>query len=229
MKPSKFISKFKSRYLWGNLLAMVIVVIALVIGTKIGLDVYTRHGEEIEMPDLREKTVSDARHLLSSLGLNIEVGDTGYVRSLPADCILQQSIEAGSKIKAGRTIRVTINSHKTPTLAIPDIIDNCSWREARARLTGMGFRVGEPQYITGERDWVYGVTVRGHNVVAGQRVSVEDVVVVQVGDGLHADDDSLLLADPGDEYYDFDEVEADDVGADSRRAHEEATNEYGAF
>ena len=53
MNPSEFIKKFKSRYLWGNLCAMALVVVAACAGVKFGLDVYTHHGESIAIPDVR--------------------------------------------------------------------------------------------------------------------------------------------------------------------------------
>ena len=39
MKTSEFFGKFKSGYLWGNLLAMAVVVVLLIVGVKYALDV----------------------------------------------------------------------------------------------------------------------------------------------------------------------------------------------
>ena len=41
MTPVEFINKFKSKYLWGNLAAMFLVVVVLGIGVKFGIDIYT--------------------------------------------------------------------------------------------------------------------------------------------------------------------------------------------
>lgn len=188
--------KFKSKYLWGNLIAMAIVVVVVVLGAWLGLGIYTRHGESITLPELRGKTVSDARQILTNLGLVIEVGDTGYVRNLPPDCVLGQSPAAGEGVKTGHVIYVTINSTHSPTISLPDIIDNSSLREAMAKLTAMGFKVGEPRYIPGEKDWVYGVLVRGRHVATGDRISIEDQVVIQVGNGMRDASDSILDVDP---------------------------------
>lgn len=231
MKPSKFLAKFKSLYLWGNLLAMAIVVALIAFGVKYGLDVYTHHGEEIRVPDIRHKAYPDAKHIAEGMGLRMEVGDTGYVKTLPAGYILEQSIEAGVAVKSGRLVRVTVNSAHTPTLSVPDVIENSSYREARAKLTAMGFRVGNPEYVSGERDWVYGITVRGQSVFTGQRVSVEDVLIIQVGDGLRDDADSIYYVEP--DYADYDsiisveadygddfiEVTEEDIQADTATGH----------
>jgi beta-lactam-binding protein with PASTA domain len=109
---------------------------------------------------------------------------------------LEQSVKAGSIVKSGRIVYLVINASSTPTIAIPDVIDNSSYREARAKLSAMGFRVSEPQMVPGEKDWVYGIKVRGRNVTNGQRVSVEDILTLQVGDGMIDAADSVAFADP---------------------------------
>jgi len=205
MKPKDFFRKIFSLRLWVNLASMLIVVVLLCWGVKIGIDVYTHHGENIRIPDVRRKLFTDAEHILESAGLKVVVSDTGYVKTLPADCILEQSPEPGRAVKAGRIIYVVINSSSSPMLTIPDIIDNCSYREARAKLTAMGFKVGPTEYIPGEKDWVYGLKSKGRILQNGQKISVNDMVVIQVGDGMRDMNDSIIYADPSfyfDEYGD---------------------------
>jgi len=185
MKSSEFVSKFKSWYLWKNLIAVAVVVVLLCLGAKFGLDIYTHHGEAIAIPDLKHTQLADAKHILSNLGLEVQVVDTGYKKTLPPDCILEQSPAPGERVKSGHIIYVTINSPHSPTITLPDIIDNCSLREAMAKLTAMGFKLGTPQYIPGEKDWVYGILVKGRHVVAYRRR--RDAEVVAFDDAARAD------------------------------------------
>ena len=131
MKVSQFFGKFLSLYLWGNLLAMLLLVAGVCFAVKYGLDFYTHHGEKVTVPNVIHKSYADAEHILEGLGLDVQIGDTGYVKTLPPDCILEQSVKPGSIVKSGRVIYLVINASSTPTLAIPDIIDNTSYREAR--------------------------------------------------------------------------------------------------
>jgi beta-lactam-binding protein with PASTA domain len=78
---------------------------------------------------------------------------------------------------------------------MPDVIDICSYREAQAKLTAMGFLVGDPKYITGEKDWVYGVECNGKSLAAGDRVSIEDKIVLQIGSGQRDANDSVVVTD----------------------------------
>lgn len=196
MKSSDFFGKFKSSYLWGNILAMALVVLIIIIGIKYALDIYTRHGEAIPVPNIRHKSQADAERLLQDQGLAMMVTDTGYVKTLPANYILEQIPVAGEKVKSGHVVYVIINSGNTPTITLPDIIDNSSLREAIAKLKAMGFKVGPPKYITGEKDWVYGVTVRGKNVATGDKIPVDATVTVLAGNGERGAEDAINYVDP---------------------------------
>ena len=187
MDTKEFFGKFKSKYLWGNLLAMALTVVLLCVGVKFGLDIYTHHGEGVPVPNLTGMTFNNAAHLLDSNGLRIVVSDSGYNKRLPADCILAQSPGEGTSVKKGHTIYVTVNSPSSPTVTIPDIIDNSSVREATAKLTALGFKLLEPKVVTGEKDWVYGILCRGRRVSAGDRVSIDLPLSLMVGNGEYED------------------------------------------
>ena len=214
MNPSEFLGKFTSRYLWGNICAMIIVVVLACVGVKFGLDLYTHHGESIPIPDVRHKTFTDAQYLLEQEGLTIVVSDTGYVRTLPPDCILEQSPAPGERVKSGHIIYVTVNASHTPTLTIPDVIDNSSLREAMAKLTAMGFKLTQPQYVDGEKDWVYGITVKGRHVVAGDKVSVNDYITIQVGNGQRDSTEDIDYIDAPEPQHQDDEFEEESGDVD---------------
>lgn len=195
MSPSEFINKFRSRYLWGNIFAMIAVIAVLIAAVWIGLNIYTKHGEAIAIPDVRHKSMTEARRILEEKGLNVEVTDTGYVKGLAADCVLEQNPASGEMVKSGHTVSLIVNASSTPTITLPDIIQNSSLREATAKLKAMGFKVGPPNFVEGEKDWIYGVTVDGRQVASGDHISVNKTVVLQVGNGLMAESDSVHYVD----------------------------------
>lgn len=209
MKSSEFFNKFKSFYLWGNLLGMAVAIVLVCLGVRYGLDIYTHHGESIAIPDVKRKSFKEAEKILSQLGFKAVVSDTGYVKTIPPDCVLEQTPAAGDKVKTGRIIYLTINASKSPTITLPDVIDNSSLREAMAKLTAMGFKVGTPQFIPGEKDWVYGILVRGKHVVTGDRISIEDTLIIQAGNGMRDSTDVIDYVDPI--YPEYDPSEEDDV------------------
>lgn len=195
MTTKTFIQKICCRYVVLNLIAMAVICTALVYAAMFCADIYTHHGEAIAVPDIRNKKFADAERLLEDAGLVLVVNDTSYNRLLPPDCILQQTPAPGMEVKSGRTVYVTVNSANKPTLVIPDIIDNSSMREAMAKLKILGFKVGAPEYIPGEKDWVYGIKCRGRLLSTGDKVPIDAMVVLQVGNGTIGDIDDLEIID----------------------------------
>lgn len=189
MRTKDFFGKFFSKFLVGNLLAMLIVVILAMFGVKYGLEWYTHHGEGIEVPKLEGKKFSQARAIIDDLKLNIVVSDSGFNKKLPADCILMQNPGYGTKVKQGHTIYVTVNSPSSPSFAIPDVVDNSSYREAAARLMAIGFKLLEPQMMPGEKDWVYGIICDGKKVSAGERISIDHPLTLMIGNGQYQTDE----------------------------------------
>lgn len=195
----RFLKKLTAPIVWGNLLAMVLVVILVILGVWKGMAIYTLHGESISVPRVVGAMESDARYKLGLSGLVPVIIDSAYNKRMPAGCILEQQPVAGRKVKRGREIYLTINSERTPTMALPDIADNSSLREAQARLSAMGFKLGPVEYVAGDRDWVYGVKSRGRNVYTGERVPIDVPLVLQVGNDA-ADDELDEVEDVDDEF-----------------------------
>lgn len=191
MEAKEFFGKFASGFLWGNILAMVLVVVALAFGVKYGLDVYTHHGEGIVVPKIEGMVYDKARTLMVERGLNIMVTDSGYNKRLPANSILVQNPGPGMKVKQGHTIYITVNSPSSPSFAIPDLVDNSSFREAEAKLTAIGFKLTPPQQVEGEKDWVYGILCRGRRVSTGDRISIDSPLTLLVGNGHYGAEEEI--------------------------------------
>jgi beta-lactam-binding protein with PASTA domain len=214
MNAKDFFGKLVSRYLMLHLLAMVLVVVALFVGVKYGLNAYTRHGQDVAMPNLYGMDYKDAMKLLEQNGLTIEANDTGYNKKMAADCILLQTPAAGANVKEGRKVYVTINSTRSPMVALPDLIDNSSYREAEAKLTAMGFRLLPPRRISGEQDWVYGIVSHGRQLSTGDQVSIEYPLTLILGNGKYDDEaDDIEYIEPeymlpgdGEDFDDFEEI-----------------------
>ena len=104
MSIKEFAAKIKAPILWGNLLAMLVVIVLLCIGVMWWLNSYTHHGEGIEVPNLYGVTHKEAVQKLDSAGLVVVVNDSSYVEGLPAGAIIQQNPAYGMKVKSGRII-----------------------------------------------------------------------------------------------------------------------------
>lgn len=183
MSISEFFKKIFSPLLFGNCLGMIGVGGLLILATLFFLDFYTHHGTEIEVPNICGLDEETAGNKLKSVGLDYEVRDTGYVFRAAPFSVLEQSVKPGMKVKPGRIIELTINADGPRKVALPDIADNCSRREAEDKLRALGFKLGATEFITGYPEWVYDVTVNGKSVSKGTRISVNSPIVLVVGAG----------------------------------------------
>ena len=199
-----------SPVVWGNLLAMFAVIVLLIVCTWMWLGHYTHHGEEIEVPNVVGQLVGDAEYTLEMLELEAVVVDSTYDRSKPSGTIMVQHPKAGAKVKSGREIYLTINSKQSPSIALPDIADNSSLREAQDRLRQLGFRIGPIEYRNGDKDWVYGVKCQGRTVMTGERIPTDAPITLIVGSGQDEE-----------EIFDYDDEEANDEEGEGGQVKDE--------
>ncbi|MBR5394517.1 MAG: PASTA domain-containing protein [Bacteroidaceae bacterium] len=196
MALEEFRKKLFGPVVYWNLIAMVLVGVALCIGLWVWMTQYTMHGESIDVPDVKGMTINDAEYALENLELMPVVVDSAYVREQPAGIVLEQKPDGGSRVKSGREIYLTINQKQTPTHTIPDIAGNCSRREAEARLRALGFKIGPMEFVPGDPDWVIALKVNGHEVYSGERVPCDAPVTLVVGNsnsGSSEEDDDWLI------------------------------------
>ena len=178
---NKFFGKLTSPIVYWNLIMLVLVSIVLLIVLWFWMKDYSHHGESVEVPQIKGMLLPDAEYELEKQGLVMVISDSSYNRNLPAGTVLELTPDAGSKVKTGRNIYLTINTRNVPTLPIPDIADNCSLREAEARLKSLGFKLGTIEYAPGDKDWVLSVKCKGRYVAAGDRVEIDCPITLVVG------------------------------------------------
>lgn len=161
---------------------MILFIVIAIYATMKGLDIYTQHGKGVPVPNVKGMQLDEAEMLLRNQDLDIVVIDSSYISEYPSGAIVEQNPNVGSRVKKDRLIYVTINSSNAPQRAIPDVIDNCSLREAQAKIGAAGFILGENEYIQGEKDWVYGIKYRGHQLAPGEKVPIGATLILVVGD-----------------------------------------------
>ena len=182
MTIKDFFSFSKNKYFWLNILGMILFIVIAIYATMKGLDIYTQHGKGVPVPNVKGMQLDEAEMLLRNQNLDIVVIDSSYISEYPSGAIVEQNPNVGSRVKKDRLIYVTINSSNAPQRAIPDVIDNCSLREAQAKIGAAGFILGENEYIQGEKDWVYGIKYRGRQLASGEKVPIGATLILVVGD-----------------------------------------------
>lgn len=182
-KKTKKGKKRTFRLVAANLLAMLAVVVIIPVIVLAWLDSYTNHGEACRVPNICGMQLDEAKELLRSHNLDLEIVDYKYKKGAAENEVVEQRPAADSFVKEGRKIMLVMNSLNKPMVTLPSVTDNCSLREAEARLKSSGFVVSGVLYQDGEKDWVYSVLCNGKELYNGESIARGSNLVLVVGNG----------------------------------------------
>jgi serine/threonine-protein kinase len=102
------------------------------VGAYWGISYLIRHEDPVMVPDLAGKEIVPVLEILSQLDLNPKLEKTEYSRTHSKNRVITQSPPAGTQIKKGRDVRLTLS--KGPrTQSIPDLT-GLSHGEARSLM-----------------------------------------------------------------------------------------------
>lgn len=195
-------SSKKAYSVWQHILLMLLASVGIIALTLIWMNLFTRHGQEVEIPDIQGLSVSQAEELLDKADLEYEIIDSIYTADAAPGAVLDVVPHIGSKVKKGRIVFLTIKATSPRQEAIPVLLD-VSERQALATLRSIGFEHITPSYVPGAFDGlVQGVqTLSGQPLEPGRRVPLTTPLVLVVSVGIHDSlgidpvvlgDDSLL-------------------------------------
>ena len=178
-KPVK--GGFFNNWIVKNLLIAFAIVVALLFGSMIFLNVFTKHNQELSVPDLANMTVAQAEIVAAEAGMRVEVTDSAFVKRMKRGAVYRQNPVPGSKVKYGRRISLTINAVNPRQITMPDLI-GYSTRQAKAEILSRGLVLGRLIY---EKDMATNNVLRqlhdGKEIEPGSMVESEAVIDLVVG------------------------------------------------
>ncbi|MDR0866675.1 MAG: PASTA domain-containing protein [Candidatus Symbiothrix sp.] len=166
-----------------NILIAVIVFIVLVFVVLWWLDIYTNHGKQVAVPDVKGLQVAEAAPFFQQKALQYAIVDSVFVKNKTPGSILETIPPVGTNVKEGRTIYLTVNAHSAQLLTIPEVKD-MSQRQAYAMLLSLGFESVKIQTVPGAyKDLVLGLETRGRALEAGVHLPADAVLSLLVSSG----------------------------------------------
>ena len=159
------------KWIWNNLIGAAVFLVVVFLGAGILLNVITRHGKTVQAPDLTNLSVAEAETVAKDAGVTVKVVDSVFVKRLGAGLVYRQIPAAGSTVKRGRSLFLTINSVVPRKVVMPNLY-GYSVTEAMAELQNRGLNLGKLNYV---RD------IATNNVLAwkceGKELAAGDLVV----------------------------------------------------
>ena len=138
--------KFFNNWIVKNILGAALLVAVLILGAHFLLRTLTKHNQELEVPDLSNMTVAEASATAAQHGMRVQVIDSVYVKRMERGVVFRHNPEAGSHVKKGRRISLTINSVLPQRITMPNLI-GYSTRQAKAELSSRGLNLGKLIYV----------------------------------------------------------------------------------
>ena len=146
------------------------------------LDVYSMHGETVEVPDLINLNEEELAEVIKARTLRYEIIDSGaYNPKIKPGGVIEQQPLALSKVKEGRRIYITVNPSNPGYVNLPDLEDkNIRRLVSYARATGL--QVSRLEYKKDIADFVIlDIKQNGKSLNAGDRIAKGSQLSIVVG------------------------------------------------
>lgn len=180
------IRKFKTDTLGGLLLNILLaaglVLVLFIVYFYAYLPSTTNHGETITVPSIEGMQMNQLEGFLVKRNLRYEVSDSAYSSEYPPLTVLKQYPQAGSKVKEGRKIFISVNRLTAPTVPVPALVDG-SVVNADAVLRSNELKRGRIELVAGPFNVVKEMKYKGNTIEAGQPVPKGAVIDLVVMDG----------------------------------------------
>ena len=163
---------------------MVLVGLAVAWMAMLWLDKWTRHGDTIVVPSVKTYSFERATQALKEDGLLAILSDSVYDDRTAPGTVIEQNPKAGTVVKEGREIYLTINAFSPKMVTLPSLTD-ISVRQAKSILEGLEIKkVIEKRVPSDFKDLVLAVRYNGSRLSPGARVPVSATIELEVGEGL---------------------------------------------
>ena len=136
-----------SNWIVKNLIWALVFIAGLILVVNILLGIITQHGKEITVPDFTNMSFREARETAHHSGVRVEIIDSVYVRRMQRGAVFTQTPPAGSKVKKGRRVLLTINTIVPKQVTMPNLV-GYSMRQAKAELASRGLALGRLIYVS---------------------------------------------------------------------------------
>ena len=174
-----------------NIIKAVVFFLTLVIVAQIVLKLVTHHGQMIEVPDLTSMSVDEARRAASKDNLRTEVIDSIFVRRMEKGAVYSQNPKAGTLVKKGRRVMLTINAKHAKKVSVPNLV-GLSMRQAKAELNSRGLALGKLIYVNDiATNNVLRQIYRNREIRPGVQIESGSEIDLQVG--LNSDDNMTYV------------------------------------
>lgn len=175
-------------------ITLVIAVVILFV-----LKIYTRHGNEIAMPNFIGKDANALIEDTLSRDFIIEVSESVFDKKALPGTVLKQNPNPKEMVKKGRKVYLTVASNQPPKVTMPQLQD-VSLRQAEIMLKAKGLELGTIIYKPSPyENAVLEQLHKGRSIAPGTDIDMGEVITLVVGkdiEGLPTDSTINVIINP---------------------------------
>lgn len=144
----------------------------------------TNHGDFVQVPDLKGKSLDIVQIELNDNDLRLEIQDSAnYNPKYPKYSVIEQYPLAGAQVKEDRKIYVVLNPSGFRKVEVPNIVRK-TFRQAKPTLEALGFEVGKVSYSDDiGKDEVLSMKHKGNAIKAGEKLPIMSKIDLVLGNG----------------------------------------------
>ncbi len=175
----------KDKRFYIHLTIIIVLGIGLIWGTIFSLKSFTRHGEEISVPDFSDMIFEEIETDPAYKNFHFVVVDSVYDLNNEKGSVISQNPKSESKVKSGRTIYLSIVATKPELVEMPNLID-ISLRSATSLLQTYGLKVTKLSYVPDiAKNAVINQKYKGETIEEGEKIIKGSGIELVLGLGEH--------------------------------------------
>jgi len=164
------LSFLKDKRFYIHLTIIIVLGFGLIWGTIYSLNSFTRHGQEISVPDFTDMIYDELESDPAYQNFNFMVVDSVYDLNREKGAVISQNPKPEAKVKSGRTIYLSIVATKPELVEMPNLID-LSLRSANSLLQTYGLKVTKLSYVPDiAKNAVINQKYKGEPIEEGEKI-----------------------------------------------------------
>lgn len=161
-----------------------VIAVGVLIITMLWLNIYTRHGQALTVPDFRGLTLEETQQLAKKSKVNFYVIDSVYSDDAEKGTVIEQNPVPGFKVKKWRNVSLIVNAIRPEMVPMPSLTE-LPLRQAIAVLENSGLKVGELIYKPDlSIDVVLNQQFNGEDIQSNTLVEKGSFIDLTLGKGL---------------------------------------------
>lgn len=172
------------RPLWVNIIAGIILALAVFALILSSLGWLTGHGKASTVPSVTGMSFEDAKKTLKKAGFSIDIQDSVYVDTAKPMTVIRQIPDADEVVKSNRTVFLIVSRMIPPEVEMPNLI-GYSFRNAEMILRNMGINIGDTTF---KPDFAANAILeqhyKGSPIKPGTKIRKGSTISLVLGDGV---------------------------------------------